>query len=268
MTSPYNTMTPCGWGNPIFTCDISTLNPAVTGVAKIAATEILNARTGYQFGPCQMTIRPCRKDCYDMDVWPYGSTGLYWQWGMWPRPFWYNGVWYNLTCGQCTTGCSCSVISEALLPAPVNQIVQVKVDGAVLPTSAYRLDDYRKLVRLGGMWPICNDLSKADTEVGTWSVTLTIGMDVPQLGLIALGELTEQISRLLCADEACVLPKPTQQIIRQGVTMNFLDPTEIFANGQIGLYLTDMFISAMNPNHLQSRSGVYSPDSEWYRITS
>ena len=65
-----------------------------------------------------------------------------------------------------------------------------------------------------------------------------------------------------------MLPKPTQQIIRQGVTMNFLDPTEIFANGQIGLYLTDMFISAMNPNHLQSRSGVYSPDSEWYRITS
>src|SRR5262249_15263105 len=152
------------------------------------------------------------------DGWPFN---YWWQLGIWPRPFFYQGIWYNLTCGSCTNGCSCSVVSEALLPAPVASVSQVKVDGVVLDPSAYRVDDWRKLVRLDGQqWPICNDLTKNDTETGTWSVTLSFGEDIGTLGNMALGELATQFAKLLACDTSCMLPKPVQQIVRQGTTIN------------------------------------------------
>lgn len=258
---------PCSWGDPIWTCSMSAFSPAITGNAAAAAAEVLDALSGRQFGVCPMTIRPCRKECFG-DVWPWGTT-TWWEYGTYPRPLWWNGTWYNITCGQCTTDCSCSVISEVLLPTPIDSITQVKVDGVVLtPNVDYRLDDYRKLVRLGNnIWPICNELKLADTEVGTWSVTLGLGVQLPTMGRIAYGELATQFAKLLACEKDCMLPKPVQQLTRQGVQMNFLDPNEIFANGRIGLYACDLFITTYNPSRLLSRPRVYNVDGDNYRIT-
>src|SRR5262249_23894476 len=155
--------------SPIWTCALDPASAAVSGTAVAAASEVLYALSGRRLGSCQLTIRPCRRDCWD-GGWPFLNS--WWQFGLWPRPLFLNGTWYNITCGQCYGGCSCSVISEALLPAPVSQVLQVKVDGQILDPSAYRVDNWRLLVRTdGGIWPVCNDLAKADTEVGTWSVT-------------------------------------------------------------------------------------------------
>jgi len=268
-----DTRDPCGWGNPVWTCDITSFSPTVTGQAAAAAAEILNGLTGYQFGACQMTIRPCRRSCWDA-TWPFNYSA-WWQFGYWPRPLFYNGVWYNLTCGGCLGDCSCTIISEALLPAPVNTIIEVKVDGVALtPNVDYRLDNYRRLVKLGtgknAEWPLCNDLSLDDSQVGTWSVTLTVGNPLPMIGSIAYGELASQLAKLIACDESCTLPKPVQQIVRQGVTLNFLDPNEIFANGRIGLYLCDLFITTYNPNKLMNAAAVYdvdATDGQTYRIT-
>jgi len=257
---------PCdGWTNVIWTCALTPAMQAVTGTAVSAASEVLWALTGRRLGTCTVTVRPCRSSCFG-DGFPFNQ---WWQLGMWPRPFFYQGVWYNLTCGSCTSGCSCSFVSEALLPSPVNAVSQVKVDGVVLDPSQYRVDDWRKLVRLGGnQWPICNDLTKADTEVGTWSVTLSFGEAVPALGNLALGELATQLAKLIACDTSCMLPKPVQQLVRQGVTLNFLDPNELFTHGRIGLYLCDLFISTVNPYGLQSASKVYHLDDDPYRYTN
>lgn len=227
---------PVVWG----ACDLTGVSPAVTGVAVQAATEVLWSLSGRRFGTCQLTIRPCRRDCSGMS-WGFlagfsGPSG-WWQWGTYPRPLFFNGVWYNLTCGGCTDGsCSCSIVSEALLPSPVTAVVDVKVDGVTLSPTAYRLDDYRKLVRVdGGQWPLCNDLTKADTQTGTWSVTVQFGESVPDLGQVAVGELACQFARALSDTGDCRLPKPVQQLIRQGVTLNFLNPTEVFSGGKVGL---------------------------------
>lgn len=197
--------------------------------------------------------------------------GSWWQYGTYPRPLFLNGVWLNLTCGNgcADDSCSCSYVSEAILPEPVTSVTQVKVDGVVLSSTAYRVDDFRKLVRVdGGQWPLCNDLTKDDTQTGTWSVTVQFGEAVPTLGQLALGELACQLAKLLSGNPDCELPSPVQQLVRQGVTMNFIDPNEIFKHGRVGLYLSDLFISTFNPSGLVARSEIYDIDGgSSFRIT-
>lgn len=42
--------------------------------------------------------------------------------------------------------------------------------------------------------------------------------------------------------------------------MTLLDPQEFLDNGRIGLYQSDLFISAVNPKRLQGRARSTSPD--------
>jgi len=250
---------PCQTWPTTFSCTLDPAAAPVTGVALTAATEILYALTGRQFGYCGMTVRPCRRSCWD-GLWPY--TGNWWMWGQWPRPLFYNGTWYNITCGSCGgNGCSCNFIDEAYLPAPVAAVQQVKIDGSVF--TAWQLRNERILMRTdGGLWPLCNNLALDDTQVGTWSITLSLGLAVPELGQLAAGELFCQLVKLLTGDSACTLPRPVQQMIRQGVTMNFLDPNEVWANGRLGLYLCDLFIQQVNPHGLMERAKVYDVDRD------
>lgn len=226
--------------------------PEIQAMAAMAATEALWMRTKQQFGLCTITLRPCRKDCFPS--WPWvplqgwnNLSGATWPW---PQPALVGGNWINIACGQCSSGCSCSVVHEVRLPYPVNSVVEVKVDGVVLPPSAYRVDNFNLLVRVdGGEWPRCNDLNLDDTEVGTWSVTANYGDDVPQLGKLAAGQLAVEIAKRCVGAGGCVLPAGTvQQITRQGVTKVFFDSDQAFAQGMLGLYWADMFVKTYNPS--------------------
>lgn len=258
---------PCAPWDPIWSCtELPAGSEAISGDMLQAATEILWARTGMRYDQCVLTIRPCRKSCYG-ESWPF--DGSWWQVGtVYPRPVLFDGNWYNIACGSCPGDCSCSRVEEVILPSPVTQIIEVKVDGAVLPSTAYRLDNWRKLIRIdGNMWPICNDLNKADTEEGTWSVTLMYGEPVPTVGRMAVAELAYQLI-LACVDPSCcTLPgNVVTQLSRQGVTIDFLDPSDLFRNNRLGLLLSDQFIDMANPNNLRQRSRVFDPDAPSVRI--
>lgn len=259
MSAPLTTtFGPCAPWPVRWLCDVSTVSPVVTAQAVQFATEVVWALSGRQFGLCQVTLRPCRRDCFQA---PWGAN-----WTEFPgspgfvQPALIGGQWFNLTCGTCTTGCSCSAVSEVVLPAPVHRIVQVKVDGSPLVTGAYRVDDNRLLVRLdGGEWPRCNDLSENDTEVGTWSVTAEYGQPVPEGGAWAVGELACEFIRAI-GGEDCRLPANVTQLVRQGITMTMPSVTELFNAKQTGLYTVDLFIATWNPHKLSRRAGVYSVD--------
>lgn len=250
----------CEPWDPIWTCSLPTSAHAVTGTAVQLASEVLWALTARRFGLCNVTIRPCRRECYGTN---WSGLGYWWEYGTYPTPTLYNGAWYNITCGSCDDGCSCTRVSDVMLPGPVHAIGLVKVDGVVLANGVdFRLDDYRRLVRLGGHeWPLCNDLNLADTEVGTWSVTFSQGEPVPELGRIAVGVLATELAKMLICDSSCALPKPVQSLSRQGVNITFLDPNEVFATGRTGLYVPDIFISTYNPGNLRRRSMVYDVDN-------
>lgn len=257
---------PCDTWTPVWgTCltSLSTEAQAFTGTALTAASEILWQLTAQRFGLCRVTLRPCRSTCVDQDARGAG----WWEFGSYPYPTWIAGSWFNLGCGGCRNGCSCTELQETLLPGPIAAMVEVRLDGEVMDPTAYAVHDYRKLVRVdGGSWPLCNDFTRPLTETGTWAVTADYGEPVPMTGQIAVGELACEIARSL-AGEACALPAGVQQITRQGVSMTFNEYADILEKGFVGLPHSDRFIRNWNPHRLMARSAAYDldGDSQGYR---
>ena len=260
------TQGPCAVWDPIWCCTLTGASLAVTGMAAQVATEVLYQLSGQRFGLCEVTVRPCRPECAPAGGgWP--GLGNWWEWaGAYPQPLLFDGAWTNLTCGVCADRCSCAELSEAWLPGPVNTIIQVKLDGTILVSgSDYRVDDFHKLVRLGGgRWPICQNLTLPDTEAGTWSVRFLFGEAVPVIGRYAVGELACEIARS-CTGQTCVLPANATQISRQGITIDFPTFAELLASGSLGLRWSDMFMAAYNPQRLRARPQVYDVDGPGFR---
>jgi hypothetical protein len=254
---------PCSPWDVTWVCDVSCESPTVTAQAVELATEVVWALSGRQFGLCEVTLRPCRRVC---ETFPWPGDGTYNEWAgtSWISPALINGAWFNVVCGRCTTGCSCTSISEVVLPAPVHSIVQVKIDGVVVSGSEYRLDDNRLVVLLNDEWPTCNDLNLPDTEPNTWSITARYGVEVPAGGSWAVGELACQLIRARNGED-CRLPRNVTQLVRQGVTIQFPDVIELLERNLTGLYLVDQFIQTWNPSGLRRRSGVYSVDRPPHR---
>jgi hypothetical protein len=209
-----------------------------------AATEVLWERTQRRYGECTVTLRPCGEECgRGVAAWgaPAGWT--------WPFPVLDRGRWINLACRGCGGTCHCGRLEQVRLPSPVAEILEVKVDGVALDPSAYRVDDWRWLVRLdGGTWPPCNDLELDDDQPGTWSVTATYGEQVPTIGSYAVGELASAIYKACTGASDCPIPRTTvRQVSRQGVTKVYFDAATAFRGGQVGLYFADLFIATENP---------------------
>lgn len=246
---------PCETWTPRWTCDVMTTSPVVTGQAVQAATAVLWSMSGQRFGLCTTTIRPCRRGC--IDAYPRG----YVEWiGGSPGGILGDALWFAPGCSSCGDACSCTTQSEVVLPAPVDSIVAIKVDGVVLDPSAYVLYDARRLLRVDGeAWPTCNDLSAADTEDGTWSITASYGEPVPALGELAVGELACELLRAFEGDD-CSLPANVQSLARQGVTIEMPDPAELRKQGLLGLRLGDLFIQTYNPHKLTQRSRAFRVD--------
>lgn len=232
--------------------------------AKLAASQLLWVLTGRQFGCCSVTIRPCRKKCDDVCCIPYGIDSGF----PWTPVHLADGSWTNISC-DCRDGCSCTKLSEVNLPYPVCSIDQVVIDGVVVDPTTYRVDGFRKLVRLGAdVWPKCNDLTKEDTETGTWSVTLTYGNPVPDLVRLGANEMACEIIKN-CVGKPCKLPQRISSVSRQGISVSFLDDMQFLDRGLTGMYFVDLAARTYNPKRLARRPAVYSPDSanQW-RVTT
>ena len=257
---------PCEPWDPIVCVAMpASASAAVTGYALEAASEVLWALSGRQFGLCSITLRPCRRTCFDQGGWWPGFDNWWDVGGGGPRPLLFDGAWFNVACGGCPSGCSCTVIEEAVLPGPVHTITEVKLNGSVMVTGSYRVDDHRLLVRTdGGSWPICQDMAAPDTADDTWSVTALYGQEVPVSGRFAVGELAAEFAKA-CVGATCALPASVTQIARQGVTVDFSAFADMLKEGLLGLKFCDIFIKAMNPNHLQAPPQVYDVDGPMFR---
>lgn len=221
--------------------------------ARRVAAELVWRLSGRRFGLCEVTLRPCRRSCAD----PNPAAGAA---GAAPfTPFIRDGQWYNARCG-CVTDCSCTELCELALPAPVHDIVEITLDGDVVPAESYRVDNHRMLVRTDGdCWPLCQDLGAAVGEPGAFAVTYRWGVPVPPGGQYAAGVYACELLRA-CAGGPCRLPRRVQQITRDGVSMAFVDPMDFLEQGLTGVPETDTWIRSVNPHRLVGPSRVYSPD--------
>lgn len=250
------------WPVPISCCPqlvIGTDTPpdqvAIIERSQRMAVNMLNALSGNQFGMCPRTVRPCRDRCAQTvsTVWLDGQL----------RPILDQGVWFNEPCGTCRTGCSCVALCEVTLPGPVERIIQVTVDGAVVPNTAYRVDNHRKLVRTdGGCWPVCQDMAALPTEPNTFEVQyLRGGKPVPEEGRFMAGMLACELVKA-CLPELgeCALPGNVTQLAREGVTLE-MEQLVLGMGGRTGIPEVDLWLSIVNPRNTRTRSRVYSPDA-------
>ncbi|MFB8347911.1 hypothetical protein [Streptomyces niveus] len=231
------------------------------------ASVILWGLSGRRYGPCPVTVRPCRRSCADNDFFSFQTrTGT----GPWIPYIGTDGAWRNASICRCKTDCSCGELCEVDLPGPVYDVSEVMVDGEVLVPEAYRVDVPGKLVRTDGeCWPECQDMAAPPTEEGTFSVTYRWGLPLDDAAIAAVSDLVCHFLKG-CSPGGCgcKTPRNLTRVVRQGVELENLDPTLIYSEGRTGLPMADMWLAMVNPYRMTSPSRVYSPDYRPPRVTT
>lgn len=231
------------------------LEPALKARAEALAWTTLQALTGYALSICPIAVRPCSRG-YALGTW-YEAPVTGTPFGPYVNA---RGQWVN-TCGcGAMTGCACESLAAITLPGPVGRVIEVRVDGVALPTTAYRVDNARDLVRLDGeLWPISQNMGLPDSEPDTFSVTYFRGHGPDVLTDYAAGRLAIEFARAMRDPAKCKLPAGVTAITRQGVTMEI--NSGLFPDGYTGIREVDAVIMALNPYGLKTPSRVASPDS-------
>lgn len=233
--------------------ELANYSVEVQNRAKALATQTLHMLTGYRVGGCPQTVRPCRKDCT--------GEGYYTSWGSYIRLM--NpvlvapGTWLNIPCGCGQNPCGCKELCEIELPGPVGFVASVWVDGAEVPSTAYRVDDGKWLVRIDGeCWPDCQDLEAGPFDAGAFSITYLQGIPVDGLGAYAAGVLACEFAKA-CSGGKCRLPSGVTSIVRQGVSYDFA--SGVFSDGLTGIREVDAWVAIYNPFHAKMASTVWTP---------
>lgn len=209
----------------VWTCDKPEgLTPEQEQAALDAAQLLLWSRTGRRLGVCDST------ETFQ----PFGECVM-------PRP---------------TPGSAFGLSSRGgevfLTNTPVVQVVEVKVDGVVVPANRYRVEGTR-LTPLAGAW------STATPVVVTYRHGVPIEGWLAGLVAMAVGEVAGELANGMCGG-ACKLPSRMVSISRQGVTVEMGTADDYVKAGLLGLPLADQLITTVNPHKRQSASRVYSPD--------
>lgn len=224
-------------------------------VAEQLAAACLWALSGRVFGVCTETVRPDPAPAARPSTYEGGVRHAGW----WPRQM--TTGWASGGCG-CTIACDCSADRlRVALPGPVQSVTSVWVDGAELADTAYRVQDRRWLLRVdGGIWPRHQDLTVDDHAAGAFTVTYQRGIPIPAAGRVALGDLACEFVKARKGDGKCAIPTRAQQISRQGVSIELIDPAALFDNGLTGVESVDRWLASINPGRRRAASRVYSPD--------
>lgn len=251
----------CGWDiDPAGQCpDWDTYTPEQQELASNIAVLVMWAATGRRYGPCEITVRPCQsKERAET----YRAYPVFWGSATWAAgmPYLDGGRWFNCGCGS---GCCCRARCEIMLDGPVSSIVEVLVDGDVVPPEEYRVDvtqgGYRLVKTSDGCWPTCQDFNVGGEDVGSFSVTYGRGLAVPGSVLGATGLLACEFGKQVSSG-SCALPQRLSSLTRQGVTADFIVNEIDVSTFQTGISLVDMVIRAENPSRLTRPPTVLSPD--------
>lgn len=218
------------------------------------ATDVLYALSGRQFpGLCTETLHPCadyrhRYRTTDPALgYPYSMT-------FYGHPIAPARMFTGCSHRR-TSQCGCTPLHALDLGLRPLLDATVTIDGAAF--ADWRIDDEREIVRLDGApWPTCQDLAAADGLI----IEATYGIAPPPAGVRAAKVLATEIYLSRTDPDACRLPKRTQSISRQGISMTMLDPMEFLDGGRTGLYDVDLFLAAHNPHRATRRPAVLSPD--------
>lgn len=232
------------------------INPAVMDDALLIASTILYNLTLQQWpGWCSDIVRPTSR---------YASPDTM-------NASRFNVPWSCSCRGRDQYQPGCTALSQITLgEGPITSIVEVKIDGEVVPPERYRVDDYRWLVyqpdpddasgRRG--WPCCQRMDLPDDAVGTFSVHYTVGTPPGRGGVRSAASLAWQLALLWTPELAseCIITGKVTSMSRQQVTMTVNDPSAMFDKGGVGLSDVDLWISSVLRGHSTRRAAVVIPE--------
>lgn len=214
------------------------------------SSEVLYLLSGSVYpGPCPETVRPCARR----------RAGRTPQWWGGER----RGSWGECSCNR-SDRCGCSGLSEIDLGPDVQEVTEVKVDGAVIDPGEWELIEGRYLVgwlKADGtnrVWPCCQRLDRPDTEDETFQVKIVRGLMPPIGGVRAAASLTCELLKASRGGD-CRLPKRVTTVTRQGVTVAVLDPLTLFADGLTGLPEVDLWLASVRQGASRREAAVIVP---------
>ncbi len=239
-------------------CGVESSSGVLFDQAASEASALLYELSGRQYsGFCgPRTVRPSCDSCYcGYQILSRGYVIGPWDYG-----------YPLLLCDSCLISCSPSRIK--LAGYPVRAISEVKINGDVVSPTDYSIWNQRYLTRLDDQrWPVAQDLTLADTEDSTFSISYYYGSDPPLLGESAAAQLGCELYKA-CGDTTdCVLPQGTTRVTRQGIVIEKLAFTSwAFRDGswRTGMPLVDAFLSAYNPSGLKRRPTFWAPGHRQY----
>lgn len=190
------------------------------------ASQLLKAATGWRYGPCLVTVRPCSPD----------------------------------RSNPCTGPCGCHPVCRVMLPGPVTEIAGITVDGAELPAGAWRVDSYMWLVRQDGRcFPACQRLDLPAGEPGTWTVTYWRGYPVPAAGVRAVTALAARIYQDCTDSDGCWIDPRVTRLNRAGVTYE-LDQDSEQSSAWLSVPAVSSWVASVNPHRLAAPMVWWSPE--------
>lgn len=227
--------------------DITSVDEELVDIAEQFAGAVMRMLTANRYGNVHVTVMPCSDRCVRPNITagapllPYPSAGK-----------------LRGTC-RCNGGCSCASAPSVYLDSPVGGIIEVKVDGVILPETSYRVDDGNWLVRTDGEgWPSCAGEDFTVTYVNSYKVSF--------LGEIAAGALAAEYLMLIDGDAKCQLPTGITSISRQGVNIEIT--SGMFPDGLTGIREVDTYLSMVNPYGLKTPPTIHSVDRKRNRQTT
>lgn len=215
------------------------------------ATSALRGLTAYRVGGCPVTVRPCQKGTSCVSD------------GSWFNPANWAGKWYNSSCQGCETAC------EIVLPAPVGEVYEIKVDGIALDLDDFRLDNSNILVWQGQgdcPFPFNQNLNLPDTDVGTFSITYLNAYPVDSTGAVAAAYLALEFAKACKPKGKCSLPRGVTNVVRNGISFDV--QVGLFPDGTTNIDVVDAFIRQWNPEGRKMATKVWSPGSHVPRRSS
>lgn len=210
--------------------------------ASAQAAFFIWASSGYQYGECEVTVRPCGDDCNDYTTY----------WGPSQASLWFpelnaDGKWVNCRSGSCSCNpCNCCHFCAVKLDGPVSSISEVKIDGLVVAEEEYFVYDESKLVRRVGCFPKCQNLQATSDEEGTFEVTYMKGKPLDPAGQAALDALACEFLKL-CTGGKCKLPSRWTSLSREGISLDAIG-ADLITLGKTGIFEIDFWLGLVNPS--------------------
>lgn len=232
-------------------------DPILVETAMNLTVSVLRSLTLYRVGGCPIVVRPCLASCC---LPPGGGT-------IFQPNLDVRGQWVNV-CG-CGPGraCNCRSRFSIALPPPVGRVIEVTIDGQVLDSAHYVVEDYRYLVRRDGQaWPVTQDTEAAVGEVGTFTVEY-LNAYQPDAGAAWAASLLLRELMKACSGDACTLSPRVTSVARRGISSEIREA--VLQDGRTGLPVVDAWVQTWNPNRLATRPMVWTPEQpQVRRVTS